>query len=532
MRVTTCDDEVRPDESASANGVESRVSTSLSAAVNKKINLFIQNSAEKKASLDFQKCITEGKQGVHRHQVHLFIKAADVDVHKKTLDELVDLKSTYKLFVKTEIISPENIHETQTIEISNTIGMLLKAGKPVPSPPYVVLVVRHSEASSKTAHIDEEKCHAFIIICFPYWTIFHDKYLGEAKKVFDVMTAVHNCTSPLSTLERLEVWDGCFLDQFFCPLLSVQTNEVLIITVCELVDKYVSHVVEHNEELEDNEAALLNEYSTIMKVVPKFFKTQELLTETFWETINELMEFSQNLEHNKMRFRKVSTALQEHQKVQTTLADINCTLLNRAVIEEPLSKITTMFASMLEHLGFVGEPPAAGGAISVEAKALPIPLFTLTVDALGCMQFVQAHIGNTFSSGVETKIKAAVGGLIDTVRNAVHLDDVSARPDKELLNSCQQVISECNVIWPFGASFEDAKEDIGSAIRSLTLEQDLESLSTVASDMLKNATTDSAIELTIENVRDFKPKMLAVEKTKIDVELRAQFCVAHHGTVH
>ena len=484
--------------------------------MNRKINLAITTAQDRLASLDFEKNMSVGKQGTFRHNAGVFLKACDDDEHKKSLPEVIYLKSEHKLFQRSELIAPENISKTATMEICKTIALLLNAKKNVPSQPFKVVLWRLADDSCKVARVDKDKCKAYLVIIFPHWTLVHEVVVGN--KVFDVMTNCISCISCLSSNEKYEIWDNQFLDGYFVPLISNSAKETILM-VCETVNDLIVDTLQNNEDIEDEQAEILNEYGEIMKMIPAAFAPADLLTDKFWQHVQALLDFCSSSSSIPLRYRKISAALQDHTEIQETLADCNTTLLNRQLIEEPLTELTTAVSNITAALNSDDSP----------SDAQQTDMLPQTVTALGCLQQVQLHIGKTFSAEIEKLMKTNTTNLMQQVCGRAEDEDPSQRPSKELLNASQRVLGECSNIWPFGGQFEEQQQTIAHALRGLTASQDQRTFLDALDKILALKDTDG---MTKEMLQDFLEKINMVDLTRIETATRTKLRTNHGRLIY
>ena len=401
----------------------------------------------------------------------------------------------------------------------------------MPSGPLQVVIVRVADDCSKIAHLDEQKCTAYVLILFPCWTPAHTLALGD-NKTFDIQKHIYNCISPLSAPEKMMLWDSHFLDTWFVPIVG-QNDRKTILMICDTAKPFIESTVENNEELSDDEANLLGQYARILKLVPKTMTPAMLLNDSFWDNVIDVIEFCSQDTSNCMRFRKVSAALQDHAEVQATLVDINKSLNNREQLEVPLLQLTNMISILTD--------PDAKRQREIDGKAgvlnLTAELFSQSAAALRNMRIMQMHLGDVFLTCLDTVAKQEMCDVVNVLMSFLgddENDDTTGHEctlSKEQLNSAQNMIAECSVVWPISGPFEEAKMAVATAIRSLTAAQDLEVFSRAIAAVLDLNVEDTQVAM--ESATHLIEKATMVNLAKIVDSTKPKFLGSHnHGILY
>ena len=216
--------DINPDDSASAAGDAPAGSTlSLYSSCSKKLQTAAALAVEREAQLDGTKNMQEGKQGCTRHVVSVALGLLEKDEQKRALPETINLKNAYNLYLKTDLLCPENIHDVQTSKIPVLITEVSTKWT-VPSNPIKVYIGRLAAAASQSAYQSREKNRAHIDIVYPYMTA---RLAERGFTEWDVHAAVFTALAPIKIMEKWEIFEGQYLHKYFIPVISSQEQSIV-----------------------------------------------------------------------------------------------------------------------------------------------------------------------------------------------------------------------------------------------------------------------------------------------------------------
>ena len=116
-----CDEIDALDSASNVGGLRLMGVSSFSSVTNKKLANAIALADDRSRQLDGYRAMKEGKQGVFRHQTQLSLQMFEKDAQKRKLEQVINLKNKFGVYMKCELLGPEHIADQPTQRIAQLI---------------------------------------------------------------------------------------------------------------------------------------------------------------------------------------------------------------------------------------------------------------------------------------------------------------------------------------------------------------------------------------------------------------------------
>ena len=357
-----------------------------------------------------------------------------------------------------------------TQKVAQIITLVVSKSRTVPSNPYKHLICRYASEAGKVAYQTEQNSVKYFIITWPHATDVVIKFLDG--KTWDVFHCVLNCVAPITPDDKFAVFDGHFLQLVLVPAITSHLPKHILLIV-EVLDNFINWTVANVMDLSDAHTNAYMEYAQITKLIPKVFNPIMLVTDTFFDNLNELLEIFDTKPETSQRYRLVGSALRKLPEVECLLCDITLAQCNKSTVEVGLHQLASTLAEVKE---------VCGATYADHETSIPAVTLENVLTALGHLKMLMVEMGKSFNTSIEQEmllLSKGIGGVIST--QCCHRGEAEA-PDVTVLQNGQKVLCEASTMWP-EEDFTEFQTQLGSALRSLSATKDLDDFVSVLTRM-------------------------------------------------